>query len=251
MNGHERRLLDVGPYLLGTLTEVEARDFERHLLECSRCRAEVERLRPASEALPRSVEPLSPPVELKRALMRALAQEQDHAGTDDIPLDRGLAPSTALEGVAAERRRSRRNLVRRLVPVLAGGLALLALGLAVGYGFSSAVWERQERVLQAEVDRLRAPGADARLIIPVRGGEVPTLRARGLPKLRGRRVYEVWLKRGDSVVPQSLFEVSSDGSGTAGIPDGLNGVDAVMVTRERAGGARAPTGDPLLTVRTE
>ncbi len=72
-----------------------------------------------------------------------------------------------------------------------------------------------------------------------------------MPKLRGRRVYEVWLKRGNSVVPQSLFEVSSDGSGTAGIPDGLDGVDAVLVTRERAGGTRAPTGDPLLTVRTE
>jgi hypothetical protein len=32
------------------------------------------------------------------------------------------------------------------------------------------------------------------------------------------------------------------------VPDDLEDADAVMVTRERAGGARAPSEDPILTV---
>src|ERR687893_125316 len=47
----------VGAYLLGALDETETRNFEDHLEECPVCREEVERLRPAVDALARSVPP--------------------------------------------------------------------------------------------------------------------------------------------------------------------------------------------------
>ena len=56
---------DVGAYLLGALTDLEREAFERHLAECAECRDEVERLRPAADALPRSVEQMEPPPSLK------------------------------------------------------------------------------------------------------------------------------------------------------------------------------------------
>ena len=56
---------DMGAYLLGALDERERREFERHLSACAECREEVERLRPAAEALPSSVEQLEPPPGLK------------------------------------------------------------------------------------------------------------------------------------------------------------------------------------------
>ncbi|MGI8673735.1 MAG: anti-sigma factor, partial [Thermoleophilaceae bacterium] len=62
------------------------------------------------------------------------------------------------------------------------------------------------------------------------------------------RVYEVWLKRGERMVPGSLFDVSAGGNGTVGIPDGLDEVDALLVTEEPAGGRRTPTGRPILSV---
>jgi len=49
------------------------------------------------------------------------------------------------------------------------------------------------------------------------------------------------------VVPVSIFSVDSKGSGAAAIPESLDDVSAVMVTREDRGGAAAPTEVPVLT----
>ena len=57
---------DVGAYLLGALEPAEQAAFEGHLATCPECRDEVEQLRLAVDALPRSVEPFAPPPSLKR-----------------------------------------------------------------------------------------------------------------------------------------------------------------------------------------
>jgi hypothetical protein len=50
-------------------------------------------------------------------------------------------------------------------------------------------------------------------------------------------------------VPQPTFEVGDTGGGAVAIPDNLSGAQEVLVTRERRGGARAPTEEPILAVR--
>src|SRR4051812_49888380 len=106
---------DVGAYLLGALEEAEREAFERHLAGCAECRDEVERLRPAVEALPRSVEPLQAPPELKASLMQAVEEEA-----------RAVARSP----------RGRRRPLRlpRVTPAVAWASAafLLAVGIAGG-----------------------------------------------------------------------------------------------------------------------
>ena len=67
------------------------------------------------------------------------------------------------------------------------------------------------------------------------------LRVQNLPEAPGGRVYQVWLMRGDEVMPRALFVPRADGTGEAGIPDDLEGYDAVLVTREPRGGARKPS----------
>src|SRR5687768_4041233 len=69
MSDHGRYQDDVGAYLLGALNELERHAFERHLAGCSECQQELERLRPAAEALPGSVAQLDPPPGLKKRLM--------------------------------------------------------------------------------------------------------------------------------------------------------------------------------------
>ena len=81
------------------------------------------------------------------------------------------------------------------------------------------------------------------------GDRGAVLRVNGLPLPPAGGVYEVWVKRGASVSPASLFEVTRDGSGAAAVPDDLEGADAVLVTRERRGGAQMPTEPPVITVR--
>jgi hypothetical protein len=64
------------------------------------------------------------------------------------------------------------------------------------------------------------------------------------------KIYEVWLAR-RSGAPQptnALFGVTSRGSGSVNVPNGLHGVREVMVTSERLGGSSHPTSPPLIRV---
>ena len=68
-------------------------------------------------------------------------------------------------------------------------------------------------------------------------------------RLERSKVYVVWLDRGAGPVYWSSFNVSAAGSGEAGVPD-LDGVERVMVTRERSVVVAAPREMPILTVET-
>jgi hypothetical protein len=48
-------------------------------------------------------------------------------------------------------------------------------------------------------------------------------------------------------VPASLFQVARDGTGSAGIPQGLDDATQVMVSSEPGGGSPQPTTEPLLS----
>lgn len=235
---HERYGDDAGAYLLGALSEDELESFEAHLSECVVCREEVESLRVAAEALPRSVDPVQPPDRLRSSLMRAVREE--------------AAESEA--GTARNRRRGARRpwsaVLARPRAAMAGGLAVVAVGLGLGVGLGRLSADEDPTLIAVRGDAERAPNARGSLVVPSRRGEVAYLRVQGLPRVGRQRVYEVWVKRGDKTVPQSLFDVSSEGGGTAGINDGLSGVDQVLVTEEPAGGSSSPTSPPLLTVDT-
>jgi anti-sigma-K factor RskA len=221
---HERYEQDVGAYLLGALPALEAEVFERHLMGCDACRDELERLRPAAEALPRSVEQFDPPPSLKASLMEVV--EREGASSE-------RAPSPA--------RRAGWFAGLRLRPALAlAGVALL-LGVAVGVGLSGGD-EDETRAVTAQVDRTRLPGGSAELEV---AGDSATLRLTGVPMAPRGKVYEVWVERDGEVRPAgTLFDVGRDGRGSAAVEVG--GVDRVMVTRERAGGAPQPTERPVI-----
>ena len=73
--GHDQHHEDVGAYLLGALSELEATAFKHHLMRCEECANELERLTVAVDALPRAVEPVEPPPGLKPALMETVRRE--------------------------------------------------------------------------------------------------------------------------------------------------------------------------------
>ena len=237
---------DVGAYLLGALPEVEARRFEAHVEECPVCRDEVERLRPVVEMLPRSVSPVAPPPSLKASLMEVVEAE---ARQREQPAKR----RSLAAGLRARLIRPGSGLAG-LRPGVAwvAAAAVRALGVVTGAAGLSALSEsrdedRASRTVVADVDRTRLPSGSGSLVLAAdRDGAV--LRVHGLPPLESDAVYQVWLKRGDEVISQSLFTVGEDGDGAGAVADDLEGADAVMVTREAAGGARAPTEKPVLTV---
>jgi anti-sigma-K factor RskA len=226
---HKRYEEDAGAYVLGALTELEQQAFEHHLAGCEICQQDVENLRAAAEALPRSVEQYRAPDSLKESLMTAVRTE--------APRRERAAP-----------RRGRLALPRlRPQVALAAAAVLLAMVLVAAGFYELGRSADDERTVTAQADDSRAPGASGRLVIQDGEGDGAILEVGGVPRSAGRQVLHVWLKRGDEVVRSSMFQVGADGSGFAAVPEDLEEVDLVMVTREPAP-VTAPTEDPILTV---
>jgi hypothetical protein len=213
MSDHARHQDEVGAYLLGALSDLERHAFERHLAGCAECQEELERLRPAAEALPGSVVQLEAPPGLKKRLMAEVEGDSD---------------------VIALRPRRRRTFL--------AVAAVLLLGLAVGIGVAQLGGD-DERTVTATVARAM-PQAGGSLEI---SGDDATLNLHDMPELGGERVYQVWLQHGERLVPTRTFEVGSSGRGNVAF-QGVEDADGVYVTREERGGAQVPSENPIVRV---
>ncbi|MBA2506690.1 MAG: anti-sigma factor [Thermoleophilaceae bacterium] len=235
--GHEEHQDNVGAYLLGALPELEATAFEKHVMGCADCRDELERLRVSADALARAVPQVVAPGSLKASLMDAVRAE---------------APVTAVRRFPI---RLPRIDLPRIRPAMAWVSAafLLAVGVLAGYAGSVLTSEDDAgnvRTVAGQVDAARSPNGTATLVIPEGEGDA-TLRVNGMPKLAKGYLYEVWYSNGSRNTPVGTFTVDADGTGVAALPEGLEGVEQVMVTRERAPGVKAPSPPgPLVTVKT-
>ena len=248
---HELLQEDVGAYVLGALDDSELRRFEAHLEECPVCSDEAERLRPAAQALPRSVTPVAPPAALKSSLLATVdAEARERAGLSPRrprPLAR-----------VADRLRTAGLSLGNLRPgmALAGACVVLLVGVATGaaglYAIDNATESEQPRAVSrtiiAKVDKTRVPLGSGSLALPADHENGAVLRVHGLRPLEEGSVYQVWVMRGGETISQSLFTVGEDGDGAAAVTDDLRGADAVGVTREPAGGAKAPSENSILTV---
>jgi anti-sigma-K factor RskA len=225
MNDHPRYRDDIGAYLLGALTELERQAFERHMAGCSECQEELERLRPAADALPGSVEQVQPPARLKASLMEVVEREAE--------AEREAEP----ERQPAPRRAPRRRFLRPAF-VAAGVLIALAIGVAV-----TQLGGDETRTVTARVDPAM-PQAGGSLRIE---GDEATLRLHDMPELGNTRVYQVWLQHGERMVPAQTFEVGRSGAGRVELPD-VSDAKGVFVTREPRGGAQVPSENPIVSV---
>ena len=239
---HDIHEESVGAYLLGALDEAETRNIEGHLAECHVCRDEVERLRPAVNALPRSVTPMPAPPALKTALMAEVEADLRERGgaSARAGLFAGMRERLAFAGESLAG-------MRPVVAWVSAAFVLLVGGLA-GFGITQITSDDSPRTLAATVDEGSVPAGSGSLLVPGGLDEGAILRVHGMPTLGGERTYQVWVTRDGETVSQGLFTVGPEGNGAAAVPDDLEGADAVMVTRETAGGAKAPSEEPILTV---
>lgn len=220
---HDGRRDDIAAYLLGALEPGEAAELERHVAGCAECEQELERLRPAVQVLPETVERMEAPAALRGRLMEQVRSEA--AGSQATPAARptprwrfGLRP---LAGMA----------VLALVVAAIGGYAIRDSGSG---GPDTTT-----------VHTGHSPGVTAEM---VRQGETGTLRLDNLHQLPAGKVLQAWVQRGKQVVSaKALFVPNSDGTATATI-DGMHDVNAVMVTAEPRGGSVQPTSAPIVSV---
>lgn len=234
---------NVGAYLLGALTEIEVRGFENHLEDCHLCRDEVERLRPAVDALPRSVHPVIPPPSLKASLMEAV--ESDLGRSEG----RGAVKRTVAR--LRERLATAGGALGGMSPAAAwvSVSIVLLVGVLAGYGAKRIVDRGSDaRTVAARFDTAMVANGSGSLVIPGDAKAGATLRLHGMPSLPPNKTYEVWLQRDGELIPTALFNVGGDGNGLTAVDGDLEDAQAVLVTREPAGGARSPSGKPVLKV---
>ena len=238
-NDHAAWADAVGAYLLDALPPDERSGFEAHLAGCPACRQEVEELQVAVDALPVSVPLVAPPPALKDRIMTVVRSEAELLAAAGPRADR------------AEPARPRRRLFRGgggwlLRPGIAAACALVLL-VAGGLGGALLAGGGEEvRTVAAKVDPQQAPGA--KVSLQVRDG-ASTLVAQKLPAPPRGRVYQVWLKRPgrDPEPTDVLWSVRGDGSAEVAVPGSLEGVEAVLVTDEPAGGSEVPSKAPVIS----
>jgi anti-sigma factor RsiW len=232
---HDRWLHDVATYALGALPEDERAGFEAHLMGCPACRAELDELRVAAEALPVAAPPMRPPPALKARIMAEVEREAELLRSAGPAADR---PAPA----PAPRRRFAWPSFRFPTPAVAAlACAALLIGLGVGAFLFGSSGGRT-----VDFQRSGTLSADASAELDVKGDSA-VLVARGLPAPPAGRVYQVWLQR-DGQAPEptaALFTPRRDGSATANVGD-VKGVAKVMVSSEPTGGSPMPTTAPIL-----
>jgi anti-sigma-K factor RskA len=226
MSDHERLRGDLPAYALGALPAAEAAEIERHLDHCEVCRRELGWLRPAVELIPESIPQVDPPPALRERLMAEVRSD-----------------AVRVRGSEAPRRRERRPWGRVLRPAV--GVAAIALVAAGAAGYAIRGDGGETETVAAPVQR---GNLSAKLTLT---GDSGTLQLAGLQQLPSSEVYEAWVKRGERLVPSSLFLPRTDGSASAAIPRGLDGADAVLVTAEPRGGSLRPSSAALVSVPLE
>ena len=230
MDDHNRYAEDVGAYVLGALEPAEQAAFEQHLAGCAECQREADGLRVAVDALPRSVDQVPAPASLKASLMQTVRSEAGAGAGAQSP---------------ARRSRWRGLLLARPAFAAAAAALFVAIGIGAGVLVGALGGGDDREVHSAVVDTVRMPDGRAELVVE---DGTATLRVRGMQQPPEDHVYEVWLRRGNRIERSSLFSVASDGSGAAAIPEGIDGVDELMVTREPDGGSDEPSEAPVVRV---
>jgi anti-sigma-K factor RskA len=230
--GHDRFRDATASYLLGALPADEYEEFAAHLETCPECRAEVDALRPAADALPASAPQVSAPPAVASRVMAEVRREAALLSATGSEADR---PAPAPEP-------SRRAWWRWPAPALV--TAALLLGIAVGLGAAGVIGSRGNETIPLAASG-RAEGANVRLVM--QHGRA-TLEAEHLAGPGAGRVYQVWLQPvgGTPQPTRSLFEPRSDGTASVAVPPSVKDMKALLVTSEPDGGSPAPTTTPVL-----
>lgn len=242
---------DAGAWVLGALPADEHERFAAHLPGCEVCRREVAELQMVADTLPLAAPQMAPPPALKERIMatvRAEAAVLEAAGpeADTAPGAPVQAPGAAPVRPKQKRRRWRLPAIAlRPIPAAVAAAVHIALGVGGGILLSGG---SSGKTVQAQVVAPAAPAARASLTV---ADDRATLKVRDFPAPPSGRVYQVWLKRPgrDPQPTDVLWSVRRDGSAQVAVPGSLDGVQAVLVTDEPAGGSEVPSKAPVITAQ--
>jgi hypothetical protein len=263
MNGHEELLDSVALLALGVLPADEARAVAEHARGCPECRAEYADLRAAADAVAYAAELRVGELDelsvarLKANVMNAVRTSN---GVAAVP---GFAPEPLR---SPERARPRAVWFPYFVAAAAVIAALVSTSSNVTLRSEHDAATQQVATLQSQLDlqtriaareretdrlavaALTAPGSTHFKVASgdvVRGGGRIYL-ALHMAALPPGKVYQAWTLHAGAktMTPSITFVPQPGGIALVELPGSANGLAAVAVSVEPAGGSKAPTSTP-------
>jgi len=257
---HDEAMELAGLYVLDVLEPAEADAMAGHLATCPEPHDEVAQLGSITPALAALIEPVDAPPALKARVMAAVAsQPQGSADVASVaPVARVLIPGPRRADAPVQPRSQQRSWLQWGLAA-AAVLVIAALG-AWNLALQSQADETQQRTAliaraislsadpAADVARMRgtgpAQGASGFAVFPADGPGYIVLV--DLPPAPAGETWQVWSMLDGQATSAGLISVGADGYAVLSGLQRLPGMDAVALTRERAGGADQPTMDPAV-----
>lgn len=254
---HDSLVAMAHDYVLGSLTEAEAREFREHLAGCDECQQAVRELAAVGEALSRSLDVSQPPADLReRVLARATGRP---AAVPQVPSQGASAwqwlaiaatfiatvmtASTVYYRAEADRLRSAGTESAEKIASLEQQVAALQTNAATAAQTTTVLTAGD----LARIDlsgQPPAPGAAGRVFWSATEGLV--FAATNLPALPPGRVYQLWVVA-DQPISAGIAEPGSRGGfSVVTAPSVTTRPKAFALTIEPAGGRPAPTGPMFL-----
>jgi anti-sigma-K factor RskA len=224
-------------YVLGALPELEIQAFRKEIMRDCELGRYVESLESVGDVLLASAPPIEVPDSLGMAIMAEARRDQEVAD---------LITSPRAGQAAAPTSKGRWSWVRKPAVAFATAAVLVVAAFGIGHTTGSSNNEPAAPTV-ASASFVPGKGSDATgKVVPISGGtDGAVVKVAGLDPNIGSDVYELWIARGDKVTRSSLFSVNSNGVGVSAVPENISDADAVMITREPAGGSDQPTSDVL------
>lgn len=234
MNDRNETLYDdAAAFVLGALPEIEAQAFRREMMKDCELGRYVERLEAVGDVLLTSAPPIAVPDGLGDAIVAEA--RRDLAARELLQSPRGG------EAPAAQ---SPSFLDRLFKPALGLGLAVLiaAFAFVAGQNFTD---DEPASSPVASFKPMEAPDVSGSVKLMDGGVDGAMVEISGLDPSIGDDTYQLWVLKNGEVSPSSLFTVDDSGTGSSAVMTDMTGAEAVMVTREPAGGSPQPTSDVL------
>lgn len=224
---------DAAAFVLGALPEIEAQAFRREMMKNCELGRYVERLEAVGDVLLTS----APPVAVPDGLGDSIVAEAR----------RDLAARELLQSPRGEATRDHRSpsfLDRLFKPAIGLGLAVLiaAFAFVAGQNFTG---DEPTTSPVASFKPMEAQDVSGSVKLMDGGVDGAMVELSGLDPSIGDDTYQLWVLRDGQVSPSSLFTVDDSGHGSSAVMTDMAGAEAVMVTREPAGGSPQPTSDVL------
>lgn len=223
---------DAAAFVLGALNELEQQAFRQEMMKDCELGRYVEQLEQVGDVMLMSAAPVAVPDSLGESIMAEATR--DLAAREILESPRGgEQPSQARP----------RLLDRLLKPAVGLGLAAV---IAVGAFFAGqSISERGDENVTASFAGLAAAEVSG-TVETIEGGDGGAIvQIEGLENDIDGDVYQLWVLKDGAVTASSLFTVDSSGAGSSIVPTDVSEAEAVMVTREPAGGSAQPTSDVL------